>query len=366
MNKALNNTGETFSCCSCSCGCQNNTCSCMICNRCRNRCCIRCCNRCCNNCCCPVTGRFCFLKTDIEDVPLPGAVFALRILKTQTDFYISQGDSNGLVCFDNVLPGIYELVETQAPSGFIPTAIAYVVAVSNKGIVTVNSKPAEEFGPLVNLPVVLPSGEFAFFKSDGTNPIIGAVFTLFTQPGNEPFTTGTSDESGLVLFANIPPGTYTMSETSVPPPYIPVADIFNVIVAVDGSVTINGISAQEFAAVPVINGLPQIAVDLTFIKMFQLEENPNFSGPIGGILFELTLASGGSFGTAVSANDGVFGFENVPPGQYILTELELPPNFVVDLPAPIAILENGEIFYNGAPYDPLNPPVLINIVLSVS
>ncbi|MGN0586462.1 MAG: SpaA isopeptide-forming pilin-related protein, partial [Oscillospiraceae bacterium] len=74
---------------------------------------------------------------------------------------------------------------------------------------------------------------FSFTKTDGTDPLAGAVFTLYK--GGNVIAAKTSAADGKVSFENIEAGTYTMSETTVPEGYEDNETIYTVTVSAGGT-----------------------------------------------------------------------------------------------------------------------------------
>lgn len=188
-----------------------------------------------------VTASFTAVKVNIlTGAPLEGVEFTLR----QGDEILATAFSTatGMVHFTNIAPGTYQLEETAAPPGYQPSE-PLSVNVTNEGIATINGLPAEGYR-LSNIAVF----RFAFFKviSGTTTGIPGATFRL-TLDGAD---TGTavSDNAGLVDFGVRAPGTYQLSETMPPDGYLPNENAYDVTIATDGGITVDGVPLEGFVA----------------------------------------------------------------------------------------------------------------------
>lgn len=173
--------------------------------------------------------------------PLAGAVFELRegtmVIGTTTS------DSNGLVAFENILPGTYTLVETVVPPGFTATQTRYTVVVSEDGSITINNLPATGY-ILGNTPFAsTPSITITTVDTQTQLPLAGAVFSLTSGIGT--VLQKTTDSTGMVVFNNLAPGSYTLTETSAPVGYLPNTTVYQIFVTNNGSVTIDGIATSQ-------------------------------------------------------------------------------------------------------------------------
>ena len=94
---------------------------------------------------------------------------------------------------------------------------------------------------------------FTFTKTnaDGAVGLSGAVFGLYQ--GTTAVYSATSNATGVVNFANIEPGTYTLKETTAPTGYTLNTETHSVVVAADMSITIDGAASANFASYKVKN-----------------------------------------------------------------------------------------------------------------
>jgi len=117
----------------------------------------------------------------------------------------------------------YWLVPTAVPSGYVLDSTAIPVTLT--GIYTDNTDKTVILSPAAAATLNL---SFTKTSSDGGLPLAGAEFTLSLD--NSGFEmTATSGANGNVSFANVPFGTYTLTETYAPSPHLPVAPVAVVI-----------------------------------------------------------------------------------------------------------------------------------------
>lgn len=188
-----------------------------------------------------------FYKVNSETgLPIPGAVFTL------SNGQQAVSDSNGRVSFDSIPPGSYTLVENGVPEGYVPNTRIYYVEAYNSDEITINGVSISEFR-IENQ----PSAGLSFKKTDqeGTSVLAGAEFTLSNG------IKAISDSNGNVDFGTLVPGIYTMRETTAPYGYQLDSKRYDVIVANNGSITVNGIPIQNFTVSnsPAISRVPVIS-----------------------------------------------------------------------------------------------------------
>ena len=175
-----------------------------------------------------VPGSFRILKTSEADKNkvLEDAIFELR--DNEGKAINRSSDSQGIVEFNDIEPGVYILQEIQAPKNFIKSNKRWQVNVYDNGYVVINelgvqgasSEYSQPTGKLITIPVTnKPVGEnFKIYKKDGEGQALeGAKFTI-SKDKDPTFTprVGTSGENGIVEFKELPQGTYIIEETSAP------------------------------------------------------------------------------------------------------------------------------------------------------
>ena len=267
--------------------------------------------------------------TGESGAPLAGATFGLysdaeatRLLTAQTT------DSSGLARFANLEKGVYYVKETAAPTGYQLDTNIYEFAVGG-------GEPAvwDHVKTIVN---DLKRYRLAILKTDetGSRPLSGAAFRL---TGNGVDTTGVSDESGWVYFADLPYGTYTVTETQAPSGYALAKPIT---VTIDDSNTYR----PDFV-VAVSEPIKNVHTRLTVLKW-----NGSGDVPLPGAVFRIRnaeqqyvlatgadgaytytgLADDGDSATRfVTAGSGAFTIDYIPMGQYTLEEIEAPDGYII-------------------------------------
>ncbi|RAV13834.1 SpaA isopeptide-forming pilin-related protein [Paenibacillus contaminans] len=247
-----------------------------------------------------------FMKADENNQALPGATFGLYDgSDTLVQSQISQAD--GKVTFTNIGQGTYTLKEISAPYGYLPIAgVIYNVTVTandhNKTI---------PLNPVVN---TLIEANIKFVKVGETGQALpGAKFGLYSRgaaAGSTPIDTATSDNSGVVLFANVPYGNYDIREIEAPYGY---RTLTGVVHEVGVTVTDHGKTLNPSA---VSNEL--IRANIKFVKL------DNSGGKLAGAEFTLYNSGNQAVATSESDVDGIVEFKNILAGSYTVRETKAP------------------------------------------
>jgi uncharacterized surface anchored protein len=149
-------------------------------------------------------GKLTVQKKDQQGNTLPGACFVLKqgnVTKYGPVCDEDDGSSDGTISFTNVGVGDYGLVETRKPSADYQTPpVIYVTITKNQ----------TKTQTVTN---VLRPGLIQITKVDQQgHPLTGACFKV--TPGNAAVLC--TDGSGQVVFSNLTPGVYTVTETKAP------------------------------------------------------------------------------------------------------------------------------------------------------
>ncbi|MDO7270250.1 SpaA isopeptide-forming pilin-related protein, partial [Shouchella clausii] len=138
---------------------------------------------------------------------LEGAVFTLL---NEAGEEVATGlttDEKGMLFIEDLLPGNYELIETQAPTGYLldetPIPFAIDLAVQEQ------IELIKENSPIPGSVELLKVGE-------NGETLEGAVFSLFDAEGNELDTGLTTDEEGRLVVEDLVPGHYYFVEMEAP------------------------------------------------------------------------------------------------------------------------------------------------------
>ncbi|AOM84066.1 Cna B-type domain-containing protein [Salisediminibacterium beveridgei] len=143
-------------------------------------------------------------------------------------------DENGVVTFDDLKPGTYEIKELKAPEGYIASEDPVEVTVTlgdvhNERTVGVNV----ENDPFANLTLTK-------VDSETSAPLADAVFALEDSNGNEieGFDELTTDSNGYISITGLPAGDYQFREVTPPDGYtIQEGGFVSHILTVDDEVT---------------------------------------------------------------------------------------------------------------------------------
>lgn len=191
-------------------------------------------------------------KTDEKGKYLSGAKFQLRA-KTGQEKYdsIENTAQSGSYTFKNCQPGIYELIEIQAPAGYEKIeGVIGILRITSSGKVTYSLGDVAiselENTLQLTLPTVvnkLKKFDLNLEKKDATtNEILdGVEFTLFDESGKEKIGEAQVTKAGKITFEGLlhPGKTYRLRETKALPGYLSLPADFIITVASDGSITVS-------------------------------------------------------------------------------------------------------------------------------
>ncbi|MBX3072191.1 MAG: hypothetical protein KF883_16935, partial [Thermomicrobiales bacterium] len=154
------------------------------------------------------TGDLTIIKRNSKGEPLPGACFALRqgaVIRVPQRCDGDDGNLDGRISFTGVGVGQYGVIETKKPSADYQTPPEKFVTIT---------KDAQLEIVIVN---ILKPGHIQISKvNQQGQPLANACFKV--TPGF--FAAKCTDGSGIVVFDNLPPGVYTVTETQAPYGYL--------------------------------------------------------------------------------------------------------------------------------------------------
>ena len=245
-------------------------------------------------------------------------------------------DSNGLLIFSILPCNTFMLREVGVPAGYAPVDHIYNICADSCGRIFVDDVLTSQL-IISNTPV---TASFTAVKVNIENgmPLAGAVYTLFMN--STVVASTVSNEAGQVTFTGLSPGTYELAETTPPPGFQTNTERLTVVVAQDGSVTINGQPANGF----LLNDVP--------LSEFVFQKLDSATGlPLAGATFTLTQ-NGTVIGTATSGLDGLVNFGILAAGTYQLTETITPPGYQPNSTVyQVIVGTDGSITVNGVPLD---------------
>lgn len=262
-------------------------------------------------------------------------------------------DSNGIAIFDNLLAGIYRLVEKVSN-------IAYVLPVGDEANTDVSFVP-ENDGFVSNTTITnsKKTGTVRLRKVDSeTNePIKGVKFEIkqtmedgttsevYLYTENKEKAIATTNDDGVAEFTNVPFGSnYSIYEIEAPTKYVKLDGKINFETTVDGvttttdafSISENG---QTVEVGDVKNQLKKADVIITKKGENSLGNEDVF---LAGVKFELRK-DGVKFAEATTDESGKITFANVPYGDYTLVETETLENYVLNSdPIQVNVRKDGE------------------------
>ncbi|KGL39636.1 hypothetical protein EP56_13845 [Listeriaceae bacterium FSL A5-0209] len=239
---------------------------------------------------------------------LLGAKFRLKSLGLNISLgETAATDETGDIYIDNLAPGEYELMETQAPTHYrLPTIpLKFTVVKGQQQTLTINY--ANE----------MIRGKAMLMKEDSVNPddhLFGAVFKVEDMNGNVIQTDLTTNADGEIETADLLPGDYQFIETSAPIGYEldPTPLPFTIVP-----------SQQEEVEVTMPNTLIPGSVKLTKTASETKER-------LAGAIFDLYTDGGTRIQeNLVSNNLGELGATDLAPGDYYFQEKTAPKGYLL-------------------------------------
>lgn len=247
---------------------------------------------------------------------LKGAEFSL--FQHDELVFGSYSNRSGAVWFPPLREGLYQLKEAKPPKQYVPEKEAFQMYVDYNGNICIEGVPAARFQVFYKRSPE-QQASFSVIKYDirTGKRLEGAVFELCRN--HVPIATSTSDADGFVQFYGLSEGVYQLNEICPPEGYMKVSDTHIVVVANDGTVTIDGYAA-EYASI----GNKPILYDIFFQKQDELTGEP-----LEGAVFDL-LHGGIVLYTAISNEKGEINFGSFTPGTYTLREQKPPAGYHIN------------------------------------
>ena len=218
---------------------------------------------------------------------------------------VTEGDTDGegKLSFSALPLGTYSLVETSAPSGYVPDSTPRTVTIS-------------EHGQTVEISVTngATSAGILVVKTDAETgaPLSGIHFVL-TDSSGATVGGGGTDEAGELRFSGLPLGTYTLTETETRNGYVLDSTPITVTLDANGQTVTQNIS----------NTPARGAVSV-------LKTDAETGAPIAGVHFELRDEAGALCAEGDTSVDGTLTLPDIPLGSYTLQETTTPSGYVPD------------------------------------
>ena len=237
------------------------------------------------------------------DKRIPGATFRVSRIEDGSHYLDRITDVNGSFTIDDLEPGVYSVMEMDAPTGYVLNKTEYHVELfPGKGsqlIVNNEKKP-----------------DLKIIKHDAVTgePIAGATFTI-RKMDSATLTTETTDANGEIYLGEMEPGVYEITEQSVP---------------------------DEYLLDPVPQKITLIPNELGIVQ-FQDYKKPTLTvkkidaatgRPVEGAKFHIIYASNHTFtgeindlGDHYTDADGIIHLDKMRDGWYQITETQAPDGY---------------------------------------
>ena len=143
---------------------------------------------------------------------LAGAVFEVQDKEGNTLFEGKPTASDGIVHFEGLAPGEYNLVEIKAPDGYLVNRTKVPFTILNQASGEPKAIQANDGVPFTNY-----QGTFQLTKQNEAGaPLKGVEFDLFKADSEIPIKKGTTDASGVMTLTGLAPGDYRLIESYSP------------------------------------------------------------------------------------------------------------------------------------------------------
>lgn len=155
----------------------------------------------------------------------------------------ADSNSQGVICFSNLLPGDYVLLQTSVGKEYQVDRKTHIITISSQGLMTIDGKQKKDMVIINEKNVVL-----RFVKQDKKGrPICGCEYVLLHKNGTK--YKSSSDKNGIISFYAIEPGIYQLKQTIPAIGYRLNESIYDVVVSKDGRITVNGRTPENFVVI---------------------------------------------------------------------------------------------------------------------
>ena len=257
-------------------------------------------------------GNLLIVKRDeFDNHPLAGAEFTVSYANGA--FYGNYATmADGAILIPNIEPGIYLIRETRAPSGYLldnaTKTVTVPYAVTTEVIFTNRPKSGIQIVKI---------------DSETRGALSGAEFKL-TRSNGEVIGVKMTDIGGNIIFDNLEPGTYIVTETRAPQGYVLDA------VSQTAVVTSAKMTTVTFENRP-LSGIQII------------KKNSETGGVVAGAEFKITKSNGETVGTYTTDSSGTAIAESLIPGIYHITETKAPQYYVLNSTPQTVEVKSGKL-----------------------
>ena len=255
-----------------------------------------------------MTGSVTLTKLDKEtQTALAGAVFELQTEDGQVIKSNIETDTSGKLTVADLKAGKYQLVETQAPTGYQldPTPVSFEI---KKGETT--PVQVQKENTLIKGGVILTKED-----SEDGRVLPGAVFELQDEKGNTLQKGLTTNESGRLEINDLVPGKYQLVETEAPTGY-----------EIDATPIVFTVEKGKKDPVQLMKKNKAIPGSVLLTKV----DSKNGKA-LAGAIFELQEQTGKVLQeNLVTDNFGRLAVANLQAGKYQLVEIQAPKGYKLD------------------------------------
>ena len=240
---------------------------------------------------------------------LPGATFRIAKIEDGTHYLDRITDTKGEINISDLEPGVYSIIEMDAPEGYVKDLREYHVELfpgQTSELVVSNDR--------------MPNLEILKTDAITGRPVAGVTFTV-KRVDSSTLTTVTSDENGRCFLEKLMPGVYEIWEQSVPDGYL-LNEEHQMITLFP-----NRTGTVQFQNYP--------KPTLTVNKIDSITGDP-IKGAKFSVTFKSDKTSTGeirNLGTFYSDENGQFKLDKLDDGWYTITELEPASGYSIKEPA---------------------------------
>ena len=240
---------------------------------------------------------------------LPGATFRIAKIEDGTHYLDRITDTKGEINISDLEPGVYSIIEMDAPEGYVKDLREYHVELfpgQTSELVVSNDR--------------MPNLEILKTDAITGKPVAGVTFTV-KRVDSSTLTTVTSDENGRCFLEKLMPGVYEIWEQSVPDGYL-LNEEHQLITLFP-----NRTGTVQFQNYP--------KPTLTVNKIDSITGDP-IKGAKFSVTFKSDKTSTGeirNLGTFYSDENGQFKLDKLDDGWYTITELEPASGYSIKDPA---------------------------------